>query len=405
MISRKKLLLLGGTDNQVPVIKTAQSMGCYVITCDYLPSNPGHQISDEYHNVSTTDKEGVLELAKRLNVDGIFAYASDPAAPTAAYVCEKLGLPTNPYHAVELLTRKDLFRKFMVENGFMVPRAESFTSYQSAYSFHESLNKRALVKPVDSSGSKGVFIIEPQEDFKAKFDIAMTFTRVGRVIVEEFIYKSGRQVGGDGFLVDGRLVFRCFGDSYFSKTNPLLPCALSFPTLRNADQVEKIHRYLENILRAAGMKMGGLNFDLVLDENENIHVIEIGARNGGNMLPDIIEKCTGVDLKVYSIKAALGEDCSDLILGHEEKYFSNYVIHANSSGILKGIHKSSELEKLVIMEQKNYIIGGRVEKFIHSGYRLSTMIMKYSSKEEMQETLANMDQHITVDIEGYSSND
>lgn len=51
-------------------------MGYYVITCDYLPNNPGHQYAHEYYNVSTTDKEAVYELAKRLQVDGVVAYAS-----------------------------------------------------------------------------------------------------------------------------------------------------------------------------------------------------------------------------------------------------------------------------------------------------------------------------------------
>ena len=92
-------------------IKEAVRQGCYVITCDYLPQNPGHKFSHEYHNVSTTDKEAVLSLARRLKVDGIVAYASDPAAPTAAYVCEKLGLPTSPYKSVEILSKKHLFRK------------------------------------------------------------------------------------------------------------------------------------------------------------------------------------------------------------------------------------------------------------------------------------------------------
>ena len=56
----------------------------------------GMQYADAYYNVSTTDKEAVLELAEKLEIDGIVAYASDPAAPTAAYVSEKMGLPGNP---------------------------------------------------------------------------------------------------------------------------------------------------------------------------------------------------------------------------------------------------------------------------------------------------------------------
>ena len=97
----KKILMLGGTMQQIPIIKLAKEMGLYVITCDYAPENPGHKYADEYHNVSTTDVDGVLELAKELKIDGIVAYASDPAAPTAAYVAEKLGLPGNPYESVQ----------------------------------------------------------------------------------------------------------------------------------------------------------------------------------------------------------------------------------------------------------------------------------------------------------------
>jgi len=53
----KKILMLGGSHFQVPAIKKAVEMGYHVITCDYLPDNPGHKYSHEYHNVSTTDKE------------------------------------------------------------------------------------------------------------------------------------------------------------------------------------------------------------------------------------------------------------------------------------------------------------------------------------------------------------
>ena len=67
----KKILLLGGANTQIPSILTAKKMGYYTITCDYLPDNPGHKFADEYHNVSTTDKEAVLALAKELQIDGM----------------------------------------------------------------------------------------------------------------------------------------------------------------------------------------------------------------------------------------------------------------------------------------------------------------------------------------------
>ena len=74
---QKKLMLLGGIRYLLPAIEAAHRHGCHVITVDYLPDNIAHKYSDEYHNVSTTDLDGVLSLAQELKIDGIVAYASD----------------------------------------------------------------------------------------------------------------------------------------------------------------------------------------------------------------------------------------------------------------------------------------------------------------------------------------
>ena len=118
--------------------------------------NPGHKFSDKYYNTSTRDKEKILEIAKENNADGIIAYASDPAAPTAAFVSEKLNLPGNSYDSVNTLARKDLFRNFLKENNFNHPDFEIFEDAKDAYQFSKSTDLPVFVKPVDSSGSKGV---------------------------------------------------------------------------------------------------------------------------------------------------------------------------------------------------------------------------------------------------------
>ena len=82
----KKILLLGGSAQQIVAIETAKRLGLYTVLCDYLPDNPGQYVADKFYLVSTTDKEAVLAAAQAEDVDGVLAYASDPAAPTAAYV-------------------------------------------------------------------------------------------------------------------------------------------------------------------------------------------------------------------------------------------------------------------------------------------------------------------------------
>ena len=88
-MNRKKLMLLGGIRYLLPAIEAAHKHGYHVITVDYLPDNIAHRYSDEYHNVSIIDKEAVLQLAQKLQIDGILSFAVDPGVVTAAYVAEK----------------------------------------------------------------------------------------------------------------------------------------------------------------------------------------------------------------------------------------------------------------------------------------------------------------------------
>ena len=129
----KRLMILGGSNYIIPVIKAAHELGCYVITCDYLPNNIAHKYSDEYSNVSIIDKKAVLETAQKLKIDGIMSFACDPGVVTGAYVAEKMGLPSvGSYEAVSILQNKSRFRSFLSEHGFNVPTAKGYKSIDDA---------------------------------------------------------------------------------------------------------------------------------------------------------------------------------------------------------------------------------------------------------------------------------
>lgn len=193
---QKRVLMLGGSYFQVPAIEHAKAQGHYVITCDYLPDNPGDQFADEYYNVSTTDMEAVLALARRLNVDGVVAYSSDPAAPTAAYVAHELGLPANPREAVQILTDKALWRDFLRENGFNVVRATGCASLEEARAAFADIGPPVMLKPVDSSGSRGVSKIDDAGGVEKAFAYALEHSRCKRVVVEEYLRAARHAVPG-----------------------------------------------------------------------------------------------------------------------------------------------------------------------------------------------------------------
>ncbi|WP_332648204.1 ATP-grasp domain-containing protein [Lysinibacillus sp. 54212] len=394
----KKLLMLGGSPAQVVAIKTAKEMGYYVITCDYLEDNPGHQFSDEYHNVSTIDKEAVLALAKYLNIDGLLCYAADSGAPTVAYVAEKLGLPSFPYESVEILSNKDRFRAFLKENKFNLPLAKGYSILEEAKADFHNFNMPVMVKPVDSSGSRGVSLIDSLEMLESKVKDALHFSRAKRFIIEEYIDKQGYQIGGDCFFVDGKLAFSRLVNNHFisNSTISFLPTGESWPCNLPLHVQNEINSELQRLMQLLKMKTGPLFFEAQIDTRGNIYFIDIGVRNNGE-LTQVINDVDGVDLIEYTIKAALDEDCSGLAEVDQSGYWGVYTIINERSGIFKGIKIENELRRNNLV--KSNIANLPSPYKLQKNSSLGTLLLKFSSMEEMLEKMDRIGSFVSVNIE------
>ncbi|MEX1211389.1 MAG: ATP-grasp domain-containing protein [Balneolaceae bacterium] len=398
----KKILLLGATHFQIPAIKYAKEAGYYVITADYKPDNPGHKFGDEYHNVSTTDKEAILKLSEKLNIDGILSYASDPGAPSAAYVAEEMNLPGNPYDSVQILQRKDLFREFLAKNNFNVPESASFSSKKKAKEFGKELIKKRnsiIVKPVDSSGSKGVTRVKDFSDFESAFSHALSFSISGKVVVEEFIQKKSYQMDGDGFVWDGKLAFSCFGTQHNDlECHPHVPVGISFPYVENQDIQHKARIQIDRIMQLLDMKVGGLNIEFIINEEDEIYLLEIGPRSGGNLIPEVIKYVTGVDLIAYSVEGALGKDCSDINQIPTNGYYSSYILHATLDGEFQGVEISDDIKRNIVQQEIMVQKGDRVQKFAGSHHTLGSFILKFDSHDKMVKKLDKMNNYIKIKL-------
>ena len=196
-----------------------------------------------------------------------------------------------------------------------------------------------MVKPVDSSGSKGINKVYSPEEYEHAYNDAMRYSRCKRILGEEFIEKKGYQISGDGFSVDGKLAFRCFGNEFYSHNGikEYVPLGECWPCILDKETQDNIHNELQRLITNLEMNTGAYNIEAILDKNDNIYILELGARNGGSLIPQITEYATGVDMVEYTIKAALGEDCSDICMAEPKGYWSNYMVHSRITGILKDI--------------------------------------------------------------------
>ena len=393
----KKILFLGASELQTAPLWYAKKKGYRIITCDNQPKNPGHLIAHESYNISTTDKEEVLNLGRKLKIDGIVAYGSDPAAPTASYVAEKMNLIGNPYNAVLTLTRKDFFRKFLKKNGFNVPLSKSFSDRYKAKNWLKKLKLPVFIKPVDSSGSKGITQIKSYHQFESAFNHALAFSRKKKVIVEEKIYRKGYQVAGDGFVINGNLVFHCWANEHFNKNiNGIVPIGESFPSIQNKSLLLRAVSETQRLINLVGYKVGAINFDFIFNRNEELFFLELGPRNGGCLIPEVIKYATGVDLVSLTVESALFDQNFKQLNNHTEGFWSSFMIHSAHDGIFKELNISKKIKNKIVEKRLFINIGNPVKKFLGSNEIIGAMIIRFNNLEEMVKIMDDIDRYIYV---------
>ena len=396
---KKKLLILGAMEMHVPLIMRAKELGLHTVTCDYLPDNPGHKIADEAYFDSTTDLNAVLTLAKRLNIDGIMTYNSDPAAPTAAYVAEKMNLPGNPYSAVKTMSEKDLFRQFLREHDLNVPNCKMFASGDDVQHDVTELNFPVIIKPVDSSGSKGCTVVKTPEDIPAACNSALSFSRCKRFIIEDYIVPRGPQLHGDGFVKDGEIVFLFLGDHHFdAKINNLVPYSTTYPTIHSQNEVKQCKEQLQKFISLVGFRNGGFNVELRISQTDGeAYIIDIGARNGGNFTPRVIEYATGFNFLDKAIALAMGWPITDLCF-ESKGFFSHLILHSREDGIIKSIEISEEIKKRILESHIYLDSGDHVSTFLGAGSAIGVLLMQYESREIMNHIVDNFEKLYTVEL-------
>ncbi len=362
----KRLMILGAGPFQVPAIRKAAALGCHVITVDYLPDNVGHPYGHQYVNFSTVDQEGVLQAARDLSIDGICTFSSDVAIPTVAYVCNNMGLPGASPAVAETMATKHRFRAFLRDANLTCPDFISGDNLEIVAGSLHRIKLPVIFKPVDTSGSRGITRLDhlDPESVEGAFLKAQGYSRSKTVCVEEFV--AGTEVGGDAILVNGRVAFIAITHKHL---NGFVVTGHSLPTNISASDQARVVGHIETICAALDYHSGPLNFDVIVSA-DTVTMLEMSARNGGNGIPAVIERATGVDVEQAAIHLALGVAPSLPQHAEIKRGAGSFVFGSPSGGRLERICPPAELQQRVPEVFQTYFTkqpGDRIEPFEHNG--------------------------------------
>ena len=310
-----------------------------------------HKLSDEFINYSTTDKEGILEWAKKNPIDGVVTF-TDSGVVTTAYLQHHLGLPQiGPLESVEILQNKARFRKFLTDNGFIVPKAKGFSKKEDALASTDYFTLPVIVKPVVASGSKGVTKVSDWSELGAAIDWA---------------------------------------------AGEYTPAAYSWPSTLGKEAEEELSKELQRLISLLGMKSTVYNVETRVGTDGKPYIMEISPRGGGNRLSEMMRLATSVDMITGAVRAAVGDPVDDIEQKPLNGYWAEIIVHADKSGTLERYEINPNYVPAIIEKDFWFKKGDAVKEFQSARDAIGTLVMRFETAEALEHAITHQKDWLKV---------
>ena len=258
-----------------------------------------------------------------------------------------------------------------------------------------------IIKPVDSSGSKGATVLREISGLESALDFAFSFSQGHRIIIEEYIEKKHPYlVGGDIFVANRNIIqwglMNCHRDNH---VNPLVPVGKSYPPILEPKDLQAVKKTLQKLVTDLGIQFGPMNVELIIDKKNRVFPIDIGPRSGGNMIPDLLGMIFNCNVVEMSIKAAMGIFPEET-MNDGQPYYATLNLHSDRDGTFQDVEFSSELEKYILKKSIYKKPGNEVRCFANAAYALGIVFFRFPDQETMISIEEHMNEHVRIILQG-----
>ncbi|MBK6428513.1 MAG: ATP-grasp domain-containing protein [Blastocatellia bacterium] len=390
---QRTVLVLAASVYQLDAIRTARRLGYRTVTVDNRPENPGHAMADASYTVDTTDRDGVLEVARRESIAGIVSPCTDVAVPTAAYVAEQLGLPGPPFKSTLITCSKSAFRGFLKAHKFACP--ETFDIDPTFEPEPGLFDRKWVVKPNRSSGSKGVVIVDSRASFDRALHSSLAFDPDRTGVLEEFI--GGVDGTCEGFLRDGRIAFSLLLERVTAPAPHVATHGHRVPIRLSPVDRKRVLETIREVLRALDIVEGPFDCDFIV-RPDDVVILEISPRLGGNSITPLVRASTGLDLTELTLRSACRDEVA-IPADVEERPAGLVLLGTSRSGVLALDLDEVErlrLESWVVYLELDATPGTAVEAFIDGRKRVGEALLTGASREQVDERAAELLRRVNV---------
>lgn len=277
----RTLLHLGGGRLQLPALRWARAQGLEVVLTDADEEAPGRALADRFHRVGGTETKTLVALARELAAEGRFAGAfcnNDYGLLAVSAIGAATGTPHVPREAVLRALDKRAAKEVWRTQEIPTPEWFEASDAGQARAAATAFGGPAIVKPIDSSGSRGVTAIATADESAAAWHAARQH---GETILVERLAR-GRHLDVNGLYLDG--VFHPAGilDRVFSAPPACVPVFGTQPAALSVAEASAAYDLLEVATRALGIEVGPVKADVIL-EPSGPTLLEVAPRLHGEV--------------------------------------------------------------------------------------------------------------------------
>ena len=387
----KKILFAGGSHADIPQILEAKKRQLQVFTVGNSKKDKGHSFADKNFFLDYSDKNKILELAKKLKIDFIISSANDFSHLTASYVASELNLPGyDPINTNEIIHYKDKFKSFCEKNN--LPVAKQYN--ESKINELSEKDFPIITKPTDLTGGKGMSISSNTNELKKSIEFARKASRSKKIVIEKFINGSNHAMCS--IVKNGRIEFYFFDNEHYYLNNFLVSGASSHSIIPHKIQL-KILNDIKKIISILSLVDGILHLQFKFNNGE-YYFLEICRRPPGDLYTKFVTLATGVNLPLIILNSFTDYDypTSELRRNQKEKFVLRHCLMSNQSGKIDNIYFDNEIKKNITEKFDFLNSGDQISD--HMTEKLSIFFLEFSSKQEMDKNISLINEKIIINF-------
>jgi biotin carboxylase len=381
---KTKFLVLGATLYFIPLIKNLIRRGYYVITADWDLNSPAHQFANESVEISIVNYEELVKFVEERKIDYVISSYSDNAIFSWALLAERLSHMGPNITDLNKIISKSSFFKFINSIGGKSPVKSVISNRDLTHLFIGNLIGTNILKPIKSSGSKGINIIKDGLNLDNKRNIFM----FEEYILEEYLIGTHHTV--EAVVQNRELKFITITDKILSEFPRLIPIAHVVPTSLSEDIKKIIFDLTKMIIKNLDSRSYCMDLDIIVS-NREVYCVDMSLRLGGNEITSLIRNAYGIDLSDILIDLTISNPI-DLITSVPNLYYCVFLLFNYSGQEFKKIEipDNEAIANLLIeyrFDDINLLLNtnGMIEKGFDSGAdRLGSFFFKYDTHEDLK---------------------